>query len=428
MTWGLSSSDVSGVTNLDQNISEGKAMRLLLQMITCTLSILIASSQGVTAKLSAQSLMQSASAEPKHVKTTITYMPTLLARWKTQRLDSRGDLNAVQFLDPMTGWIADDKGSLFVTTDGGTIWSPVKVNAPPGAYIRSLFFVSVNRGWVMYIKTPSDMLDYGASEIWIRRTSDGGRHWSTQYTGKALATSRLRFINQNEGWAVGERLVERKVLAADMFLIHTTDGGETWTDKSEGLNKAMSIPPNSDAINDMCPINSLQLLLLTGRRVIASDDGAHTWHQLYSMQGDEPAQTVMKRIGVIDNKHIWVAGGADSVEGMWGMLTRMEDDNSWVVARATGVFYNDMTFLSKREVLACGSIPSNEAAERHLGKRNGVILYSNDAGNSWKVVYRAKQSKLITALAAVDLNHIWAVGESGLVVHLESSLDTKPSQ
>jgi photosystem II stability/assembly factor-like uncharacterized protein len=70
----------------------------------------------------------------------------------------------------------------------------------------SVTFPSEKEGW--------------ASGRWgcILHTADGGKTWTRQKTGTDLTLSSVFFIDNNRGWAVGEEGV----------IIHTEDGGKNW--------------------------------------------------------------------------------------------------------------------------------------------------------------------------------------------------------
>jgi len=78
----------------------------------------------------------------------------------------------------------------------------------PVQTLDAVQFVSASQGWVA-----------GAGRVLA--TSDGGRTWTTRYTGSAKLDE-LDFTDARHGWAVGTNA-----------LLRTTDGGATWTQLSE---------------------------------------------------------------------------------------------------------------------------------------------------------------------------------------------------
>jgi photosystem II stability/assembly factor-like uncharacterized protein len=95
--------------------------------------------------------------------------------------------------------------------------------AAPGVYtaaggpgqvprLDAVQFVSATQGWAA-----------GAGRVLVTR--DGGRTWTSQYTGSAQL-DQVDFTDASHGWAVGTNA-----------LLRTTDGGATWTALSEPCGK-----------------------------------------------------------------------------------------------------------------------------------------------------------------------------------------------
>ena len=88
-----------------------------------------------------------------------------------------------------------------------TVYTASGAQGPVQA-LDAVQFVSASQGWVA-----------GAGRVLA--TSDGGRTWTTQYTGPAKIDA-VDFTDAQHGWAVGTNA-----------LLRTTDGGATWTALSE---------------------------------------------------------------------------------------------------------------------------------------------------------------------------------------------------
>ena len=89
--------------------------------------------------------------------------------------------------------------------------------APAGAF-NDIHFINNQEGWVVG--------DLGI----IGKTTDGGTSWAPQTNPDTQNRSlySVFFLNANLGWAVG----------ADGVILHTTDGGTTWTVEGAGLTTA----------------------------------------------------------------------------------------------------------------------------------------------------------------------------------------------
>lgn len=123
---------------------------------------------------------------------------------------------AIHFTDDSTGWalsqvsmVIDADYRVFHSSDGGASWTAGTL-FPDVAFANDLWFFDDQTGVVAI-----------ADDIW--RTDDGGSSWTLVHevtsTTFGYYVKRFFFINDQEGWAVGEWGMIR----------HTTDAGLNWT-------------------------------------------------------------------------------------------------------------------------------------------------------------------------------------------------------
>lgn len=195
-------------------------------------------------------------------------------------LSVSGDVGLqIQFVDENVGWASVYNMStgdlkLYKSTNGGSNWNPMTTHGPIGIF----YFVDANNGWSITryssdsIKTP---------EWSISHTTDGGVHWTVQFTdagntdyefnaiqftdlthgwvvghgGKIFKTTNgsdwtavtnaeisnesnsksVYFLNANTGWITNE-----DSSWPAHTILHTTDGGANWTHQDPGfLNGSM---------------------------------------------------------------------------------------------------------------------------------------------------------------------------------------------
>lgn len=98
-------------------------------------------------------------------------------------------------------WIVRPDGSVRRSSDGGRSWS-TRVRSE----MRAVAFVSPDNGWAV---------GEGGT---ILLTSDGGESWSPQRSGTAYTLNDLHFLDGGRGWVVGE----------GGTILRTTDGGQSW--------------------------------------------------------------------------------------------------------------------------------------------------------------------------------------------------------
>ncbi|GAB2784511.1 hypothetical protein GCM10027275_30920 [Rhabdobacter roseus] len=105
----------------------------------------------------------------------------------------------IYFFSPEVGYVTTTKGKLFRTTDEGYTWEALSTQS--------------NR--ILYdINFVGDLTGFVVGPDGIQKTTDGGDSWS--YVLRDVAFKGIRFLNPQEGYAVGDGLYQ------------TTDGGTRW--------------------------------------------------------------------------------------------------------------------------------------------------------------------------------------------------------
>lgn len=353
---------------------------------------------------------------------TITEVTSFLSRekstlWTVESLKiprAEGTFEHVFFLDNALGWVAS-KSALFKTSNGGQSWIRVRVKIQPRAEITDINFVSASRGWLTMEKRMPDS-DYRENRFWVFQTQDGGQSWKLSYEDKAASVSQVSFVDEKNGWLTGIRYIGISPLRFKHLLLHTLDQGQHWLDVSEGLNHLAQQSQDSvnDRITKIVSTDQTTATVLTVRgRVFQTIDGGTLWRELENIS-DEPPQMCICDFGIKVDGRLWIAGGAYSDEGIASMILSEKTKGSWTRFRLGGVYFADVLFIGKDELLASGSRPIDESG-RDLSQKEGVILYSYDGGHAWSIIYRNDQIKSINKLAAVDPRHVVAVGEQSIV-------------
>jgi photosystem II stability/assembly factor-like uncharacterized protein len=347
------------------------------------------------------------------------------ARWKAVavNLPQKENLRVVQFLDLKHGWTASDEGSLYKTTDGGLTWARVNIGNTKDAFVSGISFVDPLTGWIALGKTASNILNYRENEVWIMKTGDGGQNWEVQHNEHSVGLSRIVFVNNREGWAVGIKTTGLRPLHQVHYVLYTNDQGKSWTDVSGELNRIATDERGrvQDETTDVWAKTPSKATLLSLRgKVFETSNGGRNWQQVTALQ-DEPLQTCICRLGIADDGNLWVSGGTDGEEGIWGMLARKDSNNSWSRFKTDGVYFSDAAYLQNNQAIACGSAPSGKNLSSRSDHREGVILHSLDGGRNWEYIYRNAKVKTINALSLLDSTHAWAVGDDGLILRLEYS-------
>jgi photosystem II stability/assembly factor-like uncharacterized protein len=149
---------------------------------------------------------------------------TWTQQW-TGELQQGGRAYQMQFLDTSNGFalIGD---TLIATMDGGANW----VQRPIAQGMSGFSFSNSLIGWAV-----------GANSIW--HTTDGGVTWHSQWTIPDKIKSEfpddggvVTFVSPNAGWALIQG--ESSMQQTSKLVLHTDDGGSTWTTTSAYLTPA----------------------------------------------------------------------------------------------------------------------------------------------------------------------------------------------
>lgn len=136
-------------------------------------------------------------------------------RWLWTKNDLAG-LHQRCFVDARYGWF---KGSrqVWKTTDGGRTLRDLKIHRFAAVRqsriaLSGVHFVSRRVGWAY-----GGILPIGNNPDLLLKTTDGGRTWRRQKTGRRGGIDELSFVNASVGYLVNPRTVMR-----------TANGGRTW--------------------------------------------------------------------------------------------------------------------------------------------------------------------------------------------------------
>jgi hypothetical protein len=106
---------------------------------------------------------------------------------------------------------------------------------------------------------------------------------------------------------------------------------------------------------------------------ISSSDAGQSWELVASLE-QERDQTSLTKIEQSNSGQFWVVGGAYSIEGIYGLLARLNGDGGGQKYRTSGVFFKDAVFLSEHDVIASGSVIPVGIEFPTRGERDGAIF------------------------------------------------------
>lgn len=170
-------------------------------------------------------------------------------------------------LDPNFGWVVGytfrNNNALYVTTDGGSTWDKRPVPYGLGTREATGFeFIDHDHAFVA-VTTGST-----AYTVAVIRSSDGGRTWTQSIVlkNKGFDSIGFQMVDKLHGWLL---LADSRVVS---WLWRTADGGVTWTPLVDTANQA-NAPARMRFVSDLegwgLPEN--------GRGLVHTLDGGKTW-------------------------------------------------------------------------------------------------------------------------------------------------------
>lgn len=157
--------------------------------------------------------------------------------WSRSYLGSQ--LWSIDFTDQNSGWAVGSGGRVSRTSDGGDTWEHRFL--PTEADFTSVFFLNEKIGWLGG-GDATHGIPFGktASRGCVWRTVDGGKTWQRTaliQNGRPgehhipETIDGLAFKDAKQGWAVTHGISKERVKGYDLYgrILHTTDGGKSWT-------------------------------------------------------------------------------------------------------------------------------------------------------------------------------------------------------
>ena len=194
-----------------------------------------------------------------------------------------GNFNSCSFIDKNNGWFAgapsvSDSITIVRTTDGGTTFE-VQANPVSEPLLKDVYFANDQRGLAVGIYGQTLYTSNGGAN-WEERPNGGytwmevfltenGKAWSAGFNGKIAHSTDwgytwqmqesgvndliwgIHFINDNEGWAVGQE-------SNAGFILHTTNGGVTFVEEEQIDEIPFTYSLSNNFPNPFNPLTKIQ--------------------------------------------------------------------------------------------------------------------------------------------------------------------------
>ena len=341
------------------------------------------------------------------------------------------DLTAVQFLDDDNAWLGG-KEKVFKTQDGGRTWQQVKLEVLPGSSVRRINFVSPMIGWIIFQRSADTAINYQLNHFRVLHTVDGGNTWSLQYDGNEAAVTDLLFTDKRNGWITGLKFGGLSPYRYTYLILHTKDGGVHWEDVSPSLIK-LKLPGKEqmgDRINEAAmgvtaaPSSSAVKILTSENEIFTTADDARSWETPVVID-NKSEHAGIRRFGSKADNHLWFITSTNGREGTWSTFEIEQNQNAWSMFMFQEIYLTDVVPLNDRHFIASGFV--FDANKDNDSARQAVLLHTPDDGQTWSVIYRDKKIPKFNSLHFLSPGTILAVGDNGsaLRLHIDSLLQTK---
>ncbi len=246
--------------------------------------------------------------------------------WTAQSSTTPESLNHVHFIDAQDGWAVGDQGVIVHTTDGGATWAGQ--TSGTGYDLTGVVFTDAQTGWA----TGQSFTEYGDySSGVILHTTDGGQDWTTQYasifdasTGHdGTAFSAVAFADARHGWAVGETQGSDSSYNQTVIM-HTTDGGATWTQQ---LDFSPPFASNSDnaTLSSIACTNAAHAVAVgydeNRAEIWRTTNGGRTWTRVGKKLWPLYSSVSLSDVVFADATHGWAVGDGTVIKTSDGGVT-----------------------------------------------------------------------------------------------------------
>ncbi len=277
-------------------------------------------------------------------------------------------IRAIESISAQLGFAGGDAGTLLKTTSGGQIWTIARF--PERAEISRIQFVDGMRGWACGVASGKAVL-YG--------TTDGGETWvdRTPTAGSEVA---FTFLNGSLGWA-----------SVDSAVYVTNDAGVVW--KKRGSGGSISCLSFTDSLNGWGVAGSI---------VVHTIDGGKSWMTVVPDTATSGSPNGYTQVDFIDSSVGWVVGR------LWG--PQLAD--GFIYATTDGG-------AQWTRQLHVGSPQGQYRSFSDLVVRNRNILWavsdwylyrSTNGGGEWQNLGR---TKYLRTIASIDDSTLWGAGDLG---------------
>jgi photosystem II stability/assembly factor-like uncharacterized protein len=326
--------------------------------------------------------------------------------WTKQKSGTLAWLHAVYFLDERRGWAVGGKGALLSTQDGGEHWQLRK--SPTEDALHDVYFADERTGWLVCERSIYLLKTVDEPRSYLLHTTDGGETWRrVEAAGKDIDARLIRvvFADRERGFVFGE-------LGS---LYATEDGGKTWA--------RQRIPTSHLLLGGTFLDPQQGWIVGAGATLLQTIDGGATWREgrienaaitrpqmpgaatveqtLPSASSSAAAPprvnaTRLNAVSFVDARSGWTVGTGGRI------YATANGGRTWrSLASPTTADLLDVKFFDRSEGWAVGT--------------GGTLIHTTDGGANW-TVEQTNTTHPLERLSFAGRRRGWAVGFGGTIV------------
>ncbi len=218
-----------------------------------------------------------------------------------------------------------------------------------------------------------------------------GQGWTNQTSSTYWALSGVAAIDSNNCWVVGE----------DGTILHTTNGGSTWTTQTSGTNSPLTyVTFLNDSVGWVGGYGT----------ILKTTNGGTVWNLIPNI-----AAYGITAITFVDSSNGWFVGGYPYC----GIIRHTTNGgNTWVTQDSlVPLSFYGVAFVNDSTGWAVGDSCS--------------IFRTTNRGNTWVEQHYTVNGSWLGCVSFSDERHGWVVGDRGVILHTTNGGETfvadKPS-
>ncbi len=215
--------------------------------------------------------------------------------WEVQISKVDNWLNSVHFVSTDVGYAAGANETILGTQNGGRSWKVLQggtisegVGDEDTTLYNAIQFFDEKTGWVAGIRLSPTTKTQSAL---IQKTTDGGRKWVVQETGKEDILEDIFFLDDKQGWAVGENGI----------ILYTNNGGDTWREQTSGTEEKLRSIQFVDKHVGWAVGGDFGVGV-----ILSTSNGGKKWDV------QQIGQQIVK-VSALDQKNAWLAGADGAI-------------------------------------------------------------------------------------------------------------------